>query len=140
MQEGFKKNCFSSFFISEQFSVILYCLKKTFSFKTSSIVFLIETVVSENIFQIYAKNLGGQLYWCRNPKYPEKTTNLSQITDKHYHIMLHWVHLAWAGFELTTLVVIGTDSIGSYKSNCHMITTMTAPVSYKDSVIKADKV
>jgi hypothetical protein len=30
-------------------------------------------------------------------------------------------------FELTTLVVIGTDYIGSYKSNYHTITTTTAP-------------
>jgi hypothetical protein len=30
--------------------------------------------------------------------------------------MLHQVHLIWAGFKLTTLVVIGTDYIGSYKS------------------------
>jgi hypothetical protein len=35
----------------------------------------------------------------------------------------HWVHLAWAGFELTKLVVIGTDCIGSLKSNYHTITT-----------------
>ena len=28
----------------------------------------------------------------------------------------------WAGFKLTTLVVIGTDCIGSCKSNYHMIT------------------
>jgi hypothetical protein len=33
------------------------------------------------------------------------------------HIMLYRVHLAWAGFELTTLEVIGTYCIGSYKSN-----------------------
>ena len=35
--------------------------------------------------------------------------------------MLYRVHIAWAGFELTTLVVISTDYIGSYKSNYHMI-------------------
>ena len=31
------------------------------------------------------------------------------------------------GFELTTLVVIGTDCIGSCKSNYHTITTVTTP-------------
>ena len=31
--------------------------------------------------------------------------------------------LPWMGFELTTLVVIGTDCIGSCKSNYHTITT-----------------
>jgi hypothetical protein len=35
--------------------------------------------------------------------------------------MLYRVHIAWAGFKLTTLVVISTDYIGSYKSNYHMI-------------------
>ena len=48
--------------------------------------------------------------------YPEKTTDQSQVTDKLYHIMIHLEHLACAGFQLTTLVVIGTDCIGSYKS------------------------
>jgi hypothetical protein len=33
-------------------------------------------------------------------------------------------HVAWVGFELTTLVVIGTDCIGSYKSNFHSIMKM----------------
>ena len=38
------------------------------------------------------------------------------------------VHLSRAGFELTTLLVISTDYIGSYKANYHMITTTTTPV------------
>jgi hypothetical protein len=32
-----------------------------------------------------------------------------------YHIILHRVHIAWVGFALTTLVVIGTECIGNHK-------------------------
>ena len=40
--------------------------------------------------------------------------------------MLYPVHLAWEGFELITLVVIGTDCIDMYNSTYHTITTTTA--------------
>ena len=42
----------------------------------------------------------------------KKNTDLSQATDKFDHIMLYQVHFVWAGFKLTTLVVIGTDYTG----------------------------
>ena len=36
-------------------------------------------------------------------------------------------HMPGLGFELITLVVIGTECTGSYKPNYHVIMTMMAP-------------
>ena len=55
--------------------------------------------------------------------------------DNHWPVASHWQTLShnvvmstpWARLESTALVVIGTDSTGSWISNYHTIMTMTPP-------------
>ena len=49
-----------------------------------------------SIFQLYR---GSHFYWGRKPEDPEKTTNLSQVTDKLYHIMMYPVHFTTSGIQ-----------------------------------------
>jgi len=37
---------------------------------------------------------------------PGEKTDLSQVTDRFYHIMLYQVHLVCAGFDMAILMVI----------------------------------
>jgi len=63
------------------------------------------------------------------------------LGENHQPATSHWQTLShnvccikfispWAEFEFATLVVIGTDCIGSCKSNYHMSMTMTPPSKF----------
>ena len=82
---------------------------------------------------IYQLFRGGQFYWWKKPDYPKKTPDLSEVTDKllAQNVVSSTPLHEWDS-NSKLLVVIGTDSIGSCKSNYNTITTTTALTHFCD--------
>jgi hypothetical protein len=105
-------------------------------------IFMILVFWDEHIFKIYKKSCcgrdrlvvwftttyeisGGHFYWRMNPQKP--STYHKWLTNTY--CCIEWTSTR-VGFELTTLVVMGADFIGSCKSNYQTITaTITVHLS-----------
>ena len=81
----------------------------------------------KNIIQMYTWDDRYVNIWDRHTKVTIKRGGVQR------GVSCPQVPMAWAGFELTPLVVISTDCIGIFKSNSNKITTTAVPWRFKQT-------
>jgi len=77
------------------------------------------------LFTATFKNIAATSWRSVLLMYSENTTDLPQVTDKLYHIMLYWVRITLSRIRTRKLGGDSTDYAGSCKSNYHKVMTTT---------------
>jgi hypothetical protein len=64
---------------------------------------------------------GGQVYWWMKPGDPEKTTDLSQVTDKLYHNVVHFALIGGCSPDPPVSSTTYPEIDGTFLINIHHI-------------------